>query len=906
MRRLRVWLIRLVGSFHQESRDRELGQEIESNLQLHIEDNLRAGMGAAEARRQALIKLGGIEATKEAYRERRGIPLFETMVQDLRYALRMMLKNPGFTLVAVLSLALGICANTTIFSAINTLLFRRLPYQDSDRLVAIVNHSLKDGGSHMVSTGDFANWQKQNTVFEQMELTNNFASKNVLVGGGGSERVGIQYLTPGLFRLLGVQPILGRLLLDEEAKPTNASSVVLSYGYWHRRFGNDPGVLGKSFFVDTSMVTVVGVLSPGFDLLGTGETDIYQPISAEGASASEMSDRWLMAVARLKPGVQLEQAQSSMDVVAGRLEQAYPATNKDLGIRVMPLRDGLFGWARQVLYPLLAAVAFVLLIACANIANLMLSRASNRRKEVGIRGALGASRLRLIRQMLTESVVLALLGGMLGLVLSFWGIKAFVTLVPQWYPQAGEITIDARVLVFTLAVSILTGIVFGLAPALRASQFELTESLKEGGRSSSAGARHRTRSIIVVAEVALALVLLVSAGLMMNTFLRVLHASPGFRSDHVLTLEFRLTGTKYLDASAIDKTGFDTVAPQVDIFCRQVLERVKALPGVESAALIDWLPMTERADNPSRDFSIAGRPASEGGEKPNAFYSAISPDYFRVMQIPLVRGRYPGEQDTSSTPWVVVINEAMAHKFWPNQDPIGQVITLETVPGEERPRQIVGVVGNVKQFTSGRDPDPEIYAPYLQQPKQSPSMFTETRLHKSLVVRTSFESKSLIDSVRYSVAEMDHGSPVFGVTTVRNVVLNSTTGERFYTQLLGGFAIVAMLLAAIGIYGVISYSVLERSHEIGVRMALGGQSKQVLKLMLKEGLTLSALGVAVGVAGSFAATPLIAAFLYGVKAYDLVTWSLVSAFLMVVTLVATYIPGRRATQVDPMVALRCE
>jgi putative ABC transport system permease protein len=843
----------------------------------------------------------------EAYREHRGIPWFEILSQDLRYALRTMLKSRGFTLVAVLSLALGISANTTIFSAINALLFRGLPYQDSDRLVGILNQRLKEGGRQGVSPGDLVNWKRQNTVFDQIELINTFAGKNVLVGAGGSERVGIQYATPGLFRLLGVKPILGRLLLDEDAKQTYASNVVLSYGYWHRRFGNDPQILGKTFFMDTSAVSVVGVLSPGFDLLGTGDTDIYQPIPVEGASTSEMNDRWLLAIARLKRGVALAQAQSSMDVVARRLEQAYPDTNKDLGIRVMPLRDALFGWTRQILYPLFAAVALVLLIACANIANLMLSRASSRRKEVGIRSALGASRFRLIRQMLTESVCLALLGGMLGLALSFWGTKAFATLVPQWYPQAQEITIDIRVLAFTLAISILTGIMFGLAPALRASRVELTDSLKEGGRSSSAGSRHRTRSIFVVAEVALAMVLLVSAGLMMNTFLRVLHASPGFRSDRVLTLDFRLTGTKYLDVTPMDKTGFDIVTPQVGIFCQQVLELVKALPGVESAALIDWLPMSEeRTDSPTRGFTITGRPAALGGEKPNAFYSAISPDYFRVMQIPLLKGRSPTEQDTYSTPWVVTINDAMARKFWPNQDPIGQMITLDVVPGEEKPREIVGVVGNVKQFASRIDPGPEIYASYLQQPKQSPTLFTETRLHKSLVVQTSFESQSLIDSMRSTVAGMDRDSPVFGITTVRNVVLDSTTVERFYTRLLGSFALTALLLAAIGIYGVISYSVLERSHEIGVRMALGAQSKQVLRLMLKEGLMLSSLGVAFGVAASFAATPLIAAFLYGVKAYDLLTWSLVSVFLMGVTLVATYIPGRRATRLDPMVALRHE
>ena len=903
-RRLRSWLRWMM---NRPRLEREMETEMRFHIDSFAEDLMRRSVPEQEARRRARIEFGGIESHKDAVRVLHGLRWWDELWADLRYALRMIRRNPGFTAVAVLSLALGVCANTTIFSAINALLFRRLPYQDGDRLVAIMNQSLKEGGRQGVSPGDLVNWKRQNTVFDQMELTNTFASKNVLVGAGGSERVGIQYATPGLFRLLGVKPILGRLLLDEDARQTYATNVVLSYGYWHRRFGNDPQILGKTFFMDTSTVAVVGVLSPGFDLLGTGDTDIYQPIPVEGASASEMKDRWLLAVARLKPGIELAQAQSSMDVVARRLEQAYPDTNKDLGMRVMPLRDALFGWTGQILYPLFAAVAFVLLIACANIANLMLSRASSRRKEMGIRSALGASRFRLIRQMLTESVLLALLGGMLGLALSFWGTRTFATLVPQWYPQATEIRIDGRVLAFTLFISILTGIMFGLAPALRASKIELTDSLKEGGRSSSPGSRHRTRSTFVVAEIALALVLLVSAGLMMNTFLRVLHASPGFRSDRVLTLDFRLTGTKYLDVTPMEKTGFDIVTPQVDIYCQQVLERVKALPGVESAGLIDWLPMSqERSDNPTRGFTIAGRPVGQGGEKPNAFYSAISPDYFRVMQIPLLKGRAPSEQDTYSTPWVVVINEAMARMFWPNQDPIGQVITLDTVPGEEKPREIVGVVGNVKQFASRIDPGPEIYASYLQQPKQSPSMFTETRLHKSLVLRTSFESQSLIDSVRTTVAGMDRASPVFGMTTVRDVVLNSTTGERFYTQLLGCFAITALMLAAIGIYGVISYSVLERSHEIGVRMALGAQSKQVLRLMLREGLILSSLGVALGVAASFLATPLIASFLYGVKAFDLLTWSLVSGFLMGVTLVATYIPGRRATRLDPMMSLRHE
>jgi putative ABC transport system permease protein len=774
--------------------------------------------------------------------------------------------------------------------------------------VTIQNRNLKEHWTQGVAVGDLANWRKQNGVFDEIEATSAGAGKNVLVGRGKSERVGIQYVTPGLFGLLGAKPILGRLLLVGDANPTNqgACNIVLSYAYWHRHFGDDPQILGKTFFVDTDSATVVGVLQPGFDLWGTGDSDIYQPLSAEGAAAADLNNRWLVAIAKLKPEVTLAHAQSAMDVVARGLEQAYPESNKNLGVRLRLLQEALFGWARVVLYPLFAAVAFVLLIACTNIANLMLSRASTRRKEVSIRSALGATRFRLIRQMLTESVLLALLGGALGLGLSFWGNKAFVTLAPQWYPQGTQISLDGRVLGFTLAISILTGIAFGLAPALRASKTNLTDSLKEGGQNSAVASRHRTRSILVVTEVALALVLLVSAGLMMNTLLRVLHASPGFRTERVLALEFRLTGKKYLDVTPLDKTGFDIVTPDVNIFCREALERVKALPGVESAALIDWLPMADRSDSTERGFTISGRPPVLKGEEPNALFSAISPDYFHVMEIPLLRGRYPSEQDTESTPWVVVINDAMARKFWPNQDPIGQTVRLEVVPPDERPREVVGVVGNVKQFASRVDPEPEMYAPYLQQPKRTPVSYTETRLHKNLIVRTRFETSALTDSVRRTVSDIDRDSPVFGITTLRSVVVDSTTGERFYAQLLGGFALVALTLAAIGIYGVISYSVVERRHEIGVRMALGARSGHVLWLMLKEGLTLSALGVAIGTAASFAATPLISMFLYGVKPYDLLTRSVVSLFLMGTALLATYVPGRRAIQVDPMVALRHE
>jgi putative ABC transport system permease protein len=832
----------------------------------------------------------------------------ETLLQDLRHAIRMLLRSPGFTLVAVISLALGISATSTIFGAINAVLLRPPPYTNSDRLVTIVNSPLKQpGNQYPVSIADLVHWRRENRVFEQIEVSQWGAEMNAMTGAGVPERVGVQPVTAGLLPLLGVHPILGRVFSEEEADRSDYNFCVISYEFWQRHFAGDPKVLGRTFFVDTTAAIVSGVLPRGFNLFGSNAADVYNPISVNRAGASA-AERWLIGFGRLKPGVTVARARASMDVLARHLEQAYPDTNKGFGIKVQPLQDGLFGWSRQILYPLFAAVAFVLLIACTNIANLLLSRASARRKEIGIRTALGASRVRLIRQMLTESVLLAMVGGFLGLVLSIWGIKLFIALAPTWLPQAKAISIDARVLGFTLAVSIATGILFGLAPALRASKTDLNDSLKEGGRSSAPGSRHRTRSTLVVVEVALALVLLVSAGLMMNTVIRVLHADPGFHPNHLLTLEVRLIGEKYFDTSQWEKAGLDLVTPRVGIFCKQVLERLRALPGVESAALINWLPMLEDAERFGVSFTIAGRPTVTAREGPGGQFSAISPDYFRVMQIPLLRGRELTEQDGESAPWVVVINDAMARKFWPNQDPIGHVITLDTqaVRTEERPREIVGVVGNVRQFRLGEDPRPEIYAPYPQQAQHCVAFATETRLHKSLVLRTSSESKGLTDSLRRAVTELDKDSPVFGIKTVQETVSHSAKLERFYTQLLGGFAVVALLLAAIGIYGVISYSVSERRHEIGLRMALGAQSAQVLRLVLKEGLVLSLAGVGIGLAGSFGATPLLSNFLYGVKAHDPLTLTLVSLFLVGITILATYIPAFRATKVDPMVTLRHE
>ena len=829
-----------------------------------------------------------------------------TLFQDLRHAIRMLLRSPGFALVAVLSLALGISATTTIFSAIDAILLRPLPYPGSDRLVSILNTSLKQPGNDFaVSEADLVRWRKENSVFEQIEITTRGAEMNALTGAGVPERIGLQTTTRGLFRMLGVQPILGHVLTEKEAEHFPNADAAISYEFWQRHFSGDPNILGRSFIIDFGeTASVVAVLPRGFDLFGAIPADVYRLMSVTDLNPDD--GRWLTGFGRLKPGITVQQAQASMNVVARHLEQAYPDTNKGLGIQVESLQEGLFGWSRQILYPLFAAVAFVLLIACTNVANLLLSRASTRRKEIGIRTALGARRVRLIRQLLTESVLLGLGGGLLGSLLSIWGIKLFGTLAHQWLPQTKSISLDARVLAFTLAISIGTGILFGLAPALRASKTDLLDSLKDGGKTSAAGSRHRTRSFLVVIEVALALVLLASAGLMMNTVIRVLNADPGFHPNHLLTLEVRLIGSKYFDPTSPDKSDLDIVTPQVGLFCGRVLDRLRALPGVEAAALTDWLPMLKDQDRGRLDFTISGRPAVTAGDRPSALFSAVSPDYFQVMQIPLLRGRELTVRDGETAPWVVVINEAMARKSFPDQNPIGQAITLdnEALRREERPREIVGVVGNVRQFRLARESVPEIYAPYPQQARHCNPGQTETRLHLSLVLRTTSESKSFVDSVRQAVTEVDHDSPVFGITAVKETVSKSADLERFYSQLLGGFAVVALLLAAIGIYGVISYSVNERRHEIGLRMALGAQSAQVLRLVIEEGFILSVSGIVIGLAGSFGATPVLSSFLYGVKAHDPLTLAFVSLFLIGITILATWIPALRAMKVDPMVTLR--
>jgi putative ABC transport system permease protein len=825
------------------------------------------------------------------------------MYNDLRYAVRTLLKSPGFVLVSVLSLALGIAANTTIFSVINAVVLRPLPFQHSDRLVTVYETAPAQGQPQSwTSTANFLDWGKQNVVFERMELISEGNNPVTSSGQGKAERIGIQYVTPGLFQTLGVQTILGRAFLPEDDLE---HSVVLSYSFWQRHFGADPGVVGKSLSINGAASQVVGVLAPRFRFFGgESESDAWQAIDFNNPNWINRGGRWLFAFGRLRPGVTVDQAQKSMEIIAGNLAELYPDTNKGHSVRLEPLRQTLMGDLPEVLYPLFGAVAFVLLIACTNIANLLLARISTRRTEIAIRSSLGAGRLRLVRQMFTESTLLALLGGGLGLLLSVWGIEVFVSLTPAWLANY-QIVLDRRVLVFTLGVSFLTGVAFGLIPAWQASKADPNQSLKEGGRAPGGAARQRTRSTLVVSEVALALVLLIGAGLMINSLLRLQRVDPGFNPQNLLALEVYLTGPKYLEKAEKREIDMNRITPGVGRFFQEAFERIRTLPGVQAVGFADWLPMAGALNRSTTPFSIAGRPIPQPAERPSVLFVSASPNYFDTMQIPLLKGRDISERDVESAPWVVVINRAMAERYWPNQNPLGEVITLGMVK-EERPREIVGVVENIRQWDVSVEARPQIFLPYLQQTEICLGSRKQGRLHKGLVIRAPALSAGLKTAVQEAVADVDKDQAVYGLRTMDEIVASSMSFHHFYVTILSTFAVVALFLAAIGIYGVIAHAVNARTHEIGVRMALGAQSEQVLRMVLKQGLRLALLGVGIGLAASWAVTRLLANFLFAITAHDPLTFALVSLVLTCVTALATYFPARRATKVDPVVALRCE
>jgi len=808
-------------------------------------------------------------------------------LQDIRYAFRMLLKRPGFTVIVVLTLALGIGANTTIFSAIDAVLLNPLPYKNPERLL-VVWETNKQLGPEMwdrneAAIGNFLDWRSHNQIFDQLGAL--FDTDMNLTGAGEPQRIKSCVVTTNFFQVLGVQPMLGRSFLPEAETPGSPFTVIISHDLWQRQFGSDPNIINKSLTLNAHQVAVIGVMPPGFELQfpTSKHVDMWVPMVIDVADPDyhDRSNNFLYTVGRLKQGVSPEQAQAEMNLIASQLQQQYPETNADKGVRVVPLQKQLVGKVESYLYMLFAAVGFLLLIACTNVAGLLLSRVTARHKEVAIRIAVGASRWRLIRQLLTESLILSVLSGLFGLLLAYGGVKLLLALTPSDVPRLHEIGLHVPVFLWTLTISIVTGVLFGLAPAIQASRPDLNQALKESSGRNPGGFQG-LRNLLVVSEVAVALLLLVGAGLMTKSFARLQQVDPGFEATNVVSMNIALPTSKYR-------------GPQINNFYDQLIERIKNLPGVKSVAGINPLPLSN--SNVSYRFVVEGAPFVPLADRPYAGVRVVTPDYFQTMSIPNLKGRSFTEQDRENTPSVIIINEALASRYWPNQDPIGKRLGfLEEDSGKQVWREIVGVVGNVRHKALEIEVMPEAYFPY----KQSPANFM------SLVVRTASDPVSMVPAIRSQVLSVDKDQPVSDVMTMEQRVAKSVASRRFVMLLLGSFSVLALGLAAVGIYGVMAYLVIQRTQEIGVRMALGAQKRDVLRLVVGKGMALAVIGAAIGLVASLVLTRLMRSLLFEVTPTDWFTFVIVSVVLLTVALLACYMPARRATKVDPLVALRYE
>jgi predicted permease len=871
----------LRNTFGKRRNDRELDAEVREYTEMLAEEKMRQGMNPEEARRAARIELGGIEQVKEDVRKVRAGAWLDSLLQDLRYGARMLRKNPGFTAIAVLTLALGIGANTAIFSVVNAVLLRPLPYANPQQLI-VLRETTQSVGPHSPSYPDFLDWRKESTTFGQMAAINNREFN--LSGIAQPENVSGYAVSTNCLSMLGVRTFLGRDFLPSEEAPGTAPVALLSYALWQSHLGADPGAVGKSISLNGRSFTIIGVLPPNFRLIE--KTDVLAPIGvwAGDPDMTERGDRGDMdAIGRLAPAASFVQAQAEMDTIAANLRKEYPATNSGVGISMATLRDELVGDSRPPILVLFGAVVFVLLIACVNVANLFLVRGAARTREIAVRQACGASRERLIRQMLTESFLLAFLGGGLGILVGALGIEGLRRLISIDMLQGAIIGMDRSVLIFSGAMVVFVAIAFGLVPAWQASQPRVQETLKDGGRSSTpSAAQHRLRGVLVMVETALALVLLVGAGLMMKSMYRLLQVDPGFRPERLLTMEINLRTAQY------SKPGASLT------FWRQVLDKVRALPGIDTAALGTVLPLS--GNHNRADITIEGLPTPDLGKFPHPDYHSVSPSYIDALSIPLLRGRNFNDADTDTALQVALINATMARRFWPNEDAVGKRFHLGH-PGSEDPWvQIIGVVGDTKLYGLANPSRLELYLP-LQQTRVSDVY---------LILRSAIDPASLTPAVREAVATIDKDQPVFNVNTMKQLVDDSVASRRITLILLGLFSGLALVLAAIGIYGVISYSVQQRTHEIGIRMALGAQRSDVLRLVVGHGVKLAALGIAVGVAAAFGITRLMSSLLYGVGAYDPVAFAAAAVLLLLVAIAACYIPARRAIAIDPMVALRYE
>jgi putative ABC transport system permease protein len=821
-----------------------------------------------------------------------GLMSLEMLWQDLRFGARMLLRNPGFTVVAICTLALGIGANSAIFSVVNAALLEPLPYPNSERLVMVWGNFERLNMTRLgASAQEFLDYKNQNKIFSEVAAYQPRTFN--LINSDEPERIGGARVSPSLFTLLATQPLVGRALLEEENRAGRVA--VLSHRLWQRCFNSNRALIGKSISLDGESYTVVGVMPQGFQFplsepYDTERAEVWIPLAFSPEDLSDRGQYSFRMIARLRPGISLEQARSEMQTIGQRFEQEYPHTyrgpkGEDGGwhVTVTTLQDEVVGNARLFLLMLLGVVGFVLLIACANIANLWLARATTRQREVAIRKALGASRTRLVRQFLTESVMLAVVGGGLGLMLAMWGVRLLIAASPRGIPRLSEAGLDVRVLGFTLGVSLLTGLLFGLVPALQSSGVELSESMKESSKSATnSSARQRLRGFLVVCEVALALVLLIGAGLLIKSFWRLLDVDPGFNRENVLTMQMALPPSRYTDAK--EKANF----------YGQLLERVKALPGIESASITTALPLS--GSTFGGPFSIEGRPLDMTGKPVHAYVRTIAPDYFKVMGIRLSRGRDFSAEDTDKSVPVVIINEAFARGFFATGEAVGQRIKLGA-PGSPRPWMLIaGIVNDVKSDGLDAEATPEMYVPYSQ----------NTASTMTLVARTVSNPARSVAAVRSAVQAIDENQPVYNIRTMEQLLNASIAQRRLNMMMLGAFALIALLLATSGIFGLMAYTVAQRTHEIGIRMALGAQRGDILRLIFGQGMSLTMIGLGLGLVAAFVLTRLMSGLLFGVSATDPLTFLSIALLLAVVALIACYIPARRAMKVDPMIALRYE
>jgi predicted permease len=862
--------------------DRDLQDEIRLHLELRQQEHMERGLAAEDAHAAAERKFGNAMLLREVSGDVWGWRWLENIGQDLRYGARALWRTPGFTAVAVIALALGICANTAIFSVVNAVLLRPLAYKDPDRLVTILHY-----GDEPVAPANYIDYRDQGHSFEAMGAAE-YWSPNLSGSDPAEHLIGLR-MTQNLLPMLGIEPLLGRVFAVGEDQKGAEHEVVLSYRLWQRRFNRDPNLVGRSILLNGEGFRVIGVMPPAFKFAPFWAThaELWAPL-ALGDRIHDRDANSLRVFARLKAGATLAQARAEVATITARLEKQYPGTNRD--VVVTSLKENVVGQVETPLLVLLGAVGFVLLIACANVAHMLLARTSDRQKEIAVRTALGAGRSRVIRQFLTENLLLAAIGASAGLLLAMWGTKALILLSPAKLPRLDRVAIDARVMTFLVGVTVLTGLVFGLAPAVHAAIGNLSGALKEGGRGGTDGIRrNRLRSFLVASEFALAFVLLIGAGLMIRSFFALESLDPGFNPHRVLSMVVSVAGSNEAEPA------------RRGLFYRQLLEHVRALPGVESAGGINHLPLA--GDTWGWAFFIEGRPKPRPGDEPEAVYRVTMPGYFDTMRLPVLRGRAIAESDDARAPGVVMINERAAKESWPGEDPVGKRIEFDT--GTPTWLTVIGVVKNAKQEYWASDAHPEAYLAALQ--NRDFLGYGDSHIaYLTLVVRASGDPAALTASVKKAVWSFDHNLPISDVFTMDGVVADANAEPRFEMLLLGVFAAIALVLAAVGIYGVMSYAVSRRTHEIGIRISLGASRADVLRVVVRQGMAQALAGTGAGIAGALLLSRLMARMLYGVRPTDPVTFGGVAAVLGLAALAATCVPASKATRIDPMAALRHE